>query len=132
MILLTAFNWKRTGFRTLVSLTIIFTGLTVPKFGKILNLVGGSTVALTTFIMPPIFYICLVNQDASLNPNWEKRTIKPSTKVLLIAISVVGIVGGGVATWSALDDLFDPHALTAPCYISQAPDVPKNCSSMFF
>jgi len=35
---------------------LIFIGESVPTFDKVLSLVGGSTVTLTTFIFPPIFY----------------------------------------------------------------------------
>ena len=35
---------------------IVFIGESVPKFDKILSLVGGSTVTLMTFVFPPIFY----------------------------------------------------------------------------
>lgn len=92
---------------------IIFTGLSVPKFGKILNLVGGSTVAMTTFIMPPIFYIALMNQK---DPTWEVIPVPKLTRYVLIAIAVVGVVGGVASTYSSLKDMFAPNALTAPCY----------------
>jgi len=56
----TAFNWKRCAMRTLVCALVVFTGLSVPKFGKILNLVGAATVIPQTFIFPPWFYLNLI------------------------------------------------------------------------
>ncbi|KAI1289229.1 Lysine histidine transporter 1 [Halotydeus destructor] len=66
------FNLKRCSFRSFVLLIVIFIGLTVPKFGKILNLVGGSTVSLTSFIMPPIFYMKLADQYCD---DWPERLV---------------------------------------------------------
>jgi hypothetical protein len=45
-----------------------------PSFGSILNLVGGSTVTLLTFVFPPLFYMRLA--DASLTENGGKAWIE--------------------------------------------------------
>ena len=37
-------------------IVITFIGETVPKFGKVLSLVGGSSVTVMTFVFPPLFY----------------------------------------------------------------------------
>ena len=116
--MISEFTWKRIAVRSVIGLLIMFTGLSVPKFGKILNLVGGSTIALTTFILPPIFYISLIGQR---HPDWPLRTISRWTKVGLIAIAVIGLVGGITCTYSALVDLFDPAAFTRPCYSRSTP-----------
>jgi len=34
----------------------------IPQFGKILSLVGGSTVTLLTFVLPPLCYMKLCDQ----------------------------------------------------------------------
>jgi hypothetical protein len=44
------------------------------SFGSILNLVGGSTVTLLTFVFPPLFYMRLA--DASLTENGGKAWIE--------------------------------------------------------
>ena len=38
------FNWKRCAFRTLTLAILLFIGETVPTFGSILDLIGGSTI----------------------------------------------------------------------------------------
>lgn len=43
-------------------LLMIVVGTTVPDFGKILSLVGGSTITLMTFVLPPYFYMRLCDQ----------------------------------------------------------------------
>ena len=66
------FNWKRVVFRSLVVLCLLFISETIPDFGSILDLVGGSTVTLLTFVFPPLFYMRLVDMS-SQNPNWKQR-----------------------------------------------------------
>lgn len=42
----------------------------IPHFDKIMNLIGGSTMTLLTFIFPPLFYIFLnYNDDSKLRPH---------------------------------------------------------------
>merc|ERR1712109_407287 len=55
------FNWKRCAFRSLSVACLLFIAETVPSFGAILDLVGGSTVTLLTFIFPPFFYMKLAD-----------------------------------------------------------------------
>lgn len=38
---------------------ITFCAETIPSFNVILNLMGGTTIALTSAIMPCVFYLCL-------------------------------------------------------------------------
>ncbi|EJW73387.1 hypothetical protein WUBG_15708, partial [Wuchereria bancrofti] len=49
------FGWHRIIIRTIVLLAILFVAETVPKFGPILNVIGGSTVALTSAMLPLIY-----------------------------------------------------------------------------
>ena len=42
-------------------------GLAIPSFDKILNLIGGSTVTVCTFLLPGIAYLKL----ADMKGNWE-------------------------------------------------------------
>lgn len=49
---------------------MIFVGETIPQFGKILSLVGGSTIALLTFVLPPIFYMRICDQKKL---DWPER-----------------------------------------------------------
>lgn len=45
--------------RSVVMLSIVFSAETVPSFGAILNLIGGTGVALTSAIMPCLFNLYL-------------------------------------------------------------------------
>ncbi|KOB79201.1 hypothetical protein OBRU01_00873 [Operophtera brumata] len=41
---------------------VLFIGESIPRFYTILSLVGGTSVALLTFVLPPLCYLTLVNQ----------------------------------------------------------------------
>lgn len=64
------YHWKRCVLRTLMVFVMVFIGETIPRFGKILSLVGGSTITLLTFVLPPYFYMRLCQQR---NPMWPER-----------------------------------------------------------
>ena len=66
------FNWKRCAFRTFSVLVLLFIAESIPNFGAILNLVGGSTVTLLTFVFPPYFYMKLVD-DSKQRKDWVQR-----------------------------------------------------------
>lgn len=64
------FCLKRCGLRTVMMCIMVFVGETIPKFGKILSLVGGSTITLLTFVFPPLFYMVLCDQK---RVDWPER-----------------------------------------------------------
>ena len=111
---------------------IIFIGETVPKFGKILSLIGGSSVTIMTFVFPPLFYWKLkqgqpdnklANQFLWFTINlcyfftWISE-IPIYEKAIFIEIVLIGILGGAASTYSALLDLFEPDSFTPPCYVN--------------
>ena len=111
---------------------VMFIGESVPKFDKILSLVGGSTVTLTTFVFPPLFYWKLkqdqpdnklANQFLLFTINlcyfftWISE-IPIYEKGIFIEIVLIGILGGAASTYSALLDLFEPDSFTPPCYVN--------------
>jgi vesicular inhibitory amino acid transporter len=50
---------------------MVFVGESIPEFGKILSLVGGSTITLLTFVLPSFFYMRLCDQEKQ--PNWPEK-----------------------------------------------------------
>jgi vesicular inhibitory amino acid transporter len=62
------FTWKRCLFRSIVLALVVGVGEALPRFGSIMNLIGGSTITLCTFVFPSVFYMLLVrkcNNDAA-------------------------------------------------------------------
>lgn len=130
------FGWKRGLLRTGLVIGMVIVGETIPHFGKLLALVGGSTVTLLTFVLPPFFYMQLCDQtppmiqspsqgassyrgiDVSSQIAWQKRFIPLHIRVLLWEIILVGLVGGSASTYSAILDIFGANSITKPCYIS--------------
>ena len=66
------FTWKRCVFRTVVVAIVLFVAETIPHFGAILSLVGGSTVTLLAYVCPSLFYLKL-----SAETNEDMKTLRP-------------------------------------------------------
>lgn len=52
--------------RTFMVGVILFVALTVPDFGILLNLIGGTTIAAMTFVCPGPFYMLLRKKTAGI------------------------------------------------------------------
>jgi len=114
----TSFNWKRCAFRTFSVLCLLFIAESVPSFGSILDLVGASTVTLLTFVFPPFFYMRLA--DASIgHPSWPERKMAVWERVYCWVLIALGIAGGVLATYMALNNIF-AAAMVSPCYLMEA------------
>jgi len=110
------FNWKRCLFRSCSVLILLFIAESVPSFGAILNLVGGSTVTFLTFVFPPYCYIKLA--DATLTIKGIKQRRLPMwERIYCWFLIVIGICGGALATYNAVKDIF-AASLAVPCYIN--------------
>ncbi|XP_023942830.2 uncharacterized protein LOC112049250 [Bicyclus anynana] len=106
------------GYRALARLSvmaaILFIGESIPRFYTILALVGGSSVALLTLVLPSYCYLNLVarppaeGQQPTETPSW--------VKFVCWEIIVAGIVVGVAATCSALSAIFSTSMAT-PCYL---------------
>ncbi|XP_050360735.1 uncharacterized protein LOC126780356 isoform X2 [Nymphalis io] len=106
------------GYRTLVRLSImagiLFIGESIPRFYTILALVGGTTIALLTFVLPSYCYLSLVNQT----PREGQAPVEVAGWVKLVCweVIVIGVVGGIAATYSATSAIFSTSQAT-PCYL---------------
>lgn len=124
----------------------MFAGLTIPHFDVILSLVGGSTVAATNFIFPPLYYLMLARQtspeqahgepplvdaqeqeneapnindpEVEAKSNWLEIEIPSYVKVLCCEIILIGVVGGISSTFFAIKSLVTGDSgFTVPCYV---------------
>lgn len=105
-----SFNFFRCFSRVLVTLVAIFTGLSIPKFGKLLSLVGASAVVIQTYILPVVFYHKLKKNESRVSTRM---------KILLLVILIASVLTAVGASASAIFDLLDPKAFTKPCYIAR-------------
>lgn len=108
------FHWKRCLIRSILLLIVVFVGETVPEFGKILALIGGSTITLLTFVFPQIFYMSLCDQP---NRNWSRRFIPTYLRVYMWELILIGLMGGAACTYNALREIFNSSSLIKPCYM---------------
>ncbi|WKY08808.1 hypothetical protein Q1695_001749 [Nippostrongylus brasiliensis] len=53
------FGWQRVLIRTGTMIAVAFVAETIPNFGPLLDLFGGSTLTLTSVILPCLFYLYL-------------------------------------------------------------------------
>lgn len=55
----TDFGWQRIVSRAFVMISVVLVAESVPNFGVLLDLVGGSTVTLMALVLPIIFNLSL-------------------------------------------------------------------------
>ncbi|XP_053211724.1 uncharacterized protein LOC128395335 isoform X2 [Panonychus citri] len=108
------FGWKRVSIRTVCMIFVIFIGESIPRFGKILDLMGGSAVTMLAYILPPLFYMKLCSMH---NESWPERKVTILEKIYYYKIIIVGVVGGISCTFWALKAILAPGAFSLPCYI---------------
>lgn len=106
---------KRCVLRTIMMCVMVFIGETIPKFGKILSLVGGSTITLLTFVFPSLFYMILCDQK---RVDWPERHIPLHMRVYMWELILIGLVGGTASTYNAIQDIFSSESVAKPCYWS--------------
>ncbi|XP_053211723.1 uncharacterized protein LOC128395335 isoform X1 [Panonychus citri] len=109
-----SFGWKRVSIRTVCMIFVIFIGESIPRFGKILDLMGGSAVTMLAYILPPLFYMKLCSMH---NESWPERKVTILEKIYYYKIIIVGVVGGISCTFWALKAILAPGAFSLPCYI---------------
>lgn len=113
--------------RSAMMVAVVIVAETVPNFGVLLDLVGGSTITLMALVFPIIFNLYLVagrrkhggvlaaqnEQPMTLKEIWEYT---PTSKLLLNgAVLAFGIVGGLAATLSATNAMVSSE-FSPPCY----------------
>ncbi|CAD5224650.1 unnamed protein product [Bursaphelenchus okinawaensis] len=122
------FSMKRVVVRTVVMGILVFVAESVPNFGPLLDLVGGSTLTLSSILLPCIFYTFLktaeeehAKQNDPKAPmrrvSWRKAIEKHDVNFYICCFIIFfGILGGMAATFSAVHGLTITHFI-APCYI---------------
>ncbi|XP_035825951.1 amino acid transporter AVT1J [Aplysia californica] len=106
------FNVRRVIFRTIMVGVVLFVAESIPQFGPILSLIGGSTTTLLAYILPPLFFLKLCYMEG----DWDKVHVPLHVKVACVEIMALGLTAGVASTYSAVKDLAD--FATTPCYIS--------------
>ncbi|KAK6753934.1 hypothetical protein RB195_013118 [Necator americanus] len=122
------FGWQRVLIRTGIMVAVVFVAESIPNFGPLLDLFGGSTLTLTSVILPCLFFLFLNARQMRENDTGKKddspATLKDvfkytprSTLIICIGIIVFGFFGGAAATFSAIVELTTTNFLL-PCYVS--------------
>lgn len=139
--------------RGIVLFLVVLVAESIPTFGPLLDLSGGSTQTSTALIYPCICYLFLnaseqkyklkeTNKNIKIKFNENKVTFYSEyneyatlkdvltisdKKILFLSIFIIvfGILGGGAATFTAIRELTYTH-FVPPCYISVFMDKQKN------
>lgn len=111
------FTWKRAVSRTCMVIAVLFVAQTIPHFGAILSLVGGSTTTLLAYICPSLFYLKLCRMRPEPGDSWDPIDVPLHVKVLNYEIVTVGIIAGVASSYSAIEDLISSQ-FTVPCYVN--------------
>src|SRR4051812_19841844 len=112
-------------------LAAVFVAESIPSFGPLLDLMGGSSLSLLNLVFPCLFYLSLLLVDArkSRGDHYPHSTtsvqywrdvcgqVDTPTLIYNLAIIVMGLVGGVAATYSALLEMGVTN-FTPPCYVS--------------
>ncbi|WKY08810.1 hypothetical protein Q1695_001749 [Nippostrongylus brasiliensis] len=115
------FGWQRVLIRTGTMIAVAFVAETIPNF-------GGSTLTLTSVILPCLFYLYLnarktkdlehgTKGDATVTFKEIFNYNPRSTLIICIFIICFGLFGGAAATFSAIVELTTTSFLL-PCYVS--------------
>lgn len=107
------FGIKRVLIRTSIILSVLFVAQSIPNFGPILSLVGGSTVSLLSFVLPCVFYIFLCRSG-----QYEMSISKPEY-ILLFTCIIIGVIGGIASTYSSIYALSSAETFKPPCYLNR-------------
>uniref|UniRef100_A0A7E4VYT4 Aa_trans domain-containing protein n=1 Tax=Panagrellus redivivus TaxID=6233 RepID=A0A7E4VYT4_PANRE len=125
------FGWKRCVVRTIVLGLVIFVAESIPAFDSVLDLVGGSTLCLTSIVFPVLFYTklsALQRRNKALplianSKDGDKITNRDAfhhTPYWLLAITGItvlfGCVIGCAATYSAIYNMARSRFML-PCYV---------------
>ncbi|XP_050430990.1 uncharacterized protein LOC126839630 isoform X2 [Adelges cooleyi] len=107
------FCFKRLITRFLLLSLMVLLGESIPNFGKLVALIGGSTVTMSTFVLPSLLHMKLCSQT---NPLWPERQIAWHSKMYMWEIIIVGILGGIASTYAAVVAIVNMDSFTKPCY----------------
>ena len=112
-----AVNGKLILFRTTIMCLILFIAETLPNFGAILGLIGGSTITLLTFVFPPTFYMLLMSRNSNSGKERSATTaLQWLERSYCVALVAIGVFGGCLASYSASKELFKTE-FKLPCYV---------------
>ncbi|CAJ0959221.1 unnamed protein product, partial [Mesorhabditis belari] len=121
------FGIGRVVVRSGIMVCVVIVAETIPTFGPLLDLVGGSTLTLTSVVFPCVFYLWLAAAQKKAEDkkcpddgpcSFSEMVHYTPRKTLFICgfITVFGLIGGCAATYSAIKELTTSSVFTTPCY----------------
>ncbi|XP_042857114.1 amino acid transporter AVT1J-like [Penaeus japonicus] len=118
------FGWQRCCVRTLLLALIVLMAVSVPDFGKILNLIGGSSVTIESFVLPPLCYLKLCSTKDDQGKPY--RSVGFAESAVLISVVITGVCAGVITTYTAASAIATPGSLGQSCFSSEAYEIDKS------
>lgn len=119
------FGWHRVVVRTVVLIAVVFVAETIPKFGPLLDVMGGTVIALTAGVLPLVYNLYLKAATYDLKSKKYKRPtffemVQRTPKLRLVinlAIIVIAVICGTATTYRAVVEMLSTQ-FSRPCYLS--------------
>lgn len=131
------FCWQRVAIRSFVMAAVVCIAVSMPSFGVLLDLVGGSTITLMALFFPAIFNLYLrasankynnqIADDDEPTLTFSEMIHYTSIKNLILngIVIAVSVVGGLSATYSAVNAMMASDYAT-PCWWGLFAEIPEN------
>ncbi|CEF63009.1 Amino acid transporter, transmembrane family-containing protein [Strongyloides ratti] len=121
-------GFKRVLLRIIVLVIIVLCALLVPTFGPIMHLLGGTTMMLTSLLIPIFMYTSLKARKRLIKKDSKYleqsptllETLKNSSStdtITFIVIMIIGIIAMVFITISSIKALLTTH-YAPPCFVS--------------
>ena len=102
------FSAVRCILRTMMVAATVVTAWTIPRFDKVINLIGSFSVSMQSLVLPVIFYYFLCKFRLSLK-----------IRFILFIIFIVSLFIATASTIFAILDVTEADAFTTPCYMCE-------------
>uniref|UniRef100_A0A0K0EMI6 Aa_trans domain-containing protein n=1 Tax=Strongyloides stercoralis TaxID=6248 RepID=A0A0K0EMI6_STRER len=121
-------GFKRVLLRIVILIVIVLCALTVPTFGPVMHLLGGSTMMLTSLLIPIFIYTSLKARQKLIKKDSKYLEELPTLSELLRhsspidvvcfgIVTIIGILAMIFITISSIKALLTTH-YSPPCFIS--------------
>ncbi|XP_043219849.1 amino acid transporter AVT1D-like isoform X2 [Amphibalanus amphitrite] len=106
---------QRVLLRSGLMLMALFMAETVPSFGKIMHLIGGTFTLMLTFILPSLLYIRLRGEYRGTSKHGYKRYLVK--RFYLSSLCLLCVALSSVVVYYSVDEIVAPGTFQTPCYL---------------
>ncbi|XP_037087973.1 amino acid transporter AVT3C-like [Pollicipes pollicipes] len=101
--------------RSSLMLLALFVAETVPSFGKIMHLIGGTFTLMLTFILPSLLYIRMRGEYHGTSKHGYKKYL--FKRFYLVVVIILCVALSTVVVFYSVDEIVAPGTFQTPCYL---------------